>query len=167
MSADVYAGPERSGLLSTTAAASEDEDRPTYRVSAFTVYPSGFDRVSTPDKNRWRIQVVDAGDGWVVRWRTRCLNYQGVWEYEPAPKGRTPEFLRRCRFSEQAALLRAKKAVDGLVVDGMTFDEFVDHVMAESAARAAAVLEQAAAEHPTLPRQLRLLQAFRQSVRLV
>lgn len=117
-----------------------ESDRPTYRISGYTVYPSGYDRVAAPERENWRITVVDADDGWSIRWRSRCLNYRGAWEFEPPRRSRTPDFVARCRYSEHAALHRARAAVDRLTVDGMTFDEFVDRVRAESARKARAEL---------------------------
>jgi hypothetical protein len=118
-----------------------DNDGPSYRVSTYTVYPSGFDRVAVPERKQWCVAVVDAGDGWAIRWRSRCLDYRGNWQFEPPVKGRTTEFLRRCRFSEHAALHRARQIVDDLIVNGQTYDEFVEHVRAEAAERARLVLE--------------------------
>lgn len=117
-----------------------DPQRASYRVSGYTVYPSGYDRVAAPQRENWRIMVVDADDGWSIRWRSRCLNYRGLWDYEPPRQSRTPEFLARCRFTEHAALQRARLAVDRLTVDGMTFDEFVEHVRAEATKKARAEL---------------------------
>ena len=113
-----------------------DPERASYRVSGYTVCPSGYDRIAAPARENWRIMVVDADDGWSVRWRSRCLNYRGLWEYEPPRQSRTPEFLARCRFTEHAALHRARMAVDRLAVDGLTFDEFVDTVRADAARKA-------------------------------
>lgn len=119
----------------------EEAPRPTYRVSAYTVYPSGYDRVAVEEREDWRITVVDTGDGWSIRWRTRCLNIRHTWEYEPPRRSQTADFLRRCRFSEHAALQRARAVADSLQVDGMTYDEFVDHVREVSAAKAHAELQ--------------------------
>jgi hypothetical protein len=118
-----------------------DESRPWYRPTCYTVYPSGFDRVAVPERGRWLIHVVDAGEGWAVRWRGKCLNYRRYWEFEPPPKGRSADFLNRCRFSERGALHRARQVVDDLVVDGRTYDEFVTHVREREAAKARAALE--------------------------
>jgi hypothetical protein len=113
-----------------------EADRPRYEVSTYTVFPSGFDRVSGLERDHWRIFVVDAGDGWAVRWRRMCLNIRGTWEIEPPARVRGPEFLHRCRFSERNALDRARKAVDRLTVNGLTYDEFVVEVHEEAAAKA-------------------------------
>jgi hypothetical protein len=126
----------------------EDSDTAAYRTTRYTVYPSGFSQVSDPERRHWLVRVEDAGDGWAIRWRSRCLNYRNVWEFEPSPKSRTDEFLQRCRFSERAALLRAKKAVDELQVDGMTYQEFIHQVRAGAASKARIALE--AADSPSL-----------------
>lgn len=118
----------------------EEAPRPTYRVSAYTVYPSGYDRVAVAERENWRITVIDTGDGWSIRWRTRCLNIRHTWEFEPPRRSQAPDFLRRCRFSEHAALQRARAVIDNLLVDGMNYDDFVEHVRKESAAKAAAEL---------------------------
>lgn len=148
---------------------STDQDSPTYRATCYTVYPTGFDRVAVPERDRWRINVVDAGDGWAVRWQRKCLNYRRVWEFEPPKGGRSADFLSRCRFTERGALLRAKQAIDELLVDGMTYDEFVVHVGDDALAKARAVLAsgqgaalgEAERGVPTLPLHNRLLRAFR------
>lgn len=123
------------------ASGETDPQRASYRVSGYTVYPTGYDRVAAPERENWRIMVVDADDGWSIRCRSRCLNYRGVWEYEPPRPSRTPDFLARCRFTEHAALHRARMAVDRLTVDEMTFDEFVDRVKADASRRARAELK--------------------------
>jgi hypothetical protein len=119
----------------------DEDEGPTYAVTGYTVYPTGFDRISVPERDQWRIQVVDSGDGWAVRWRNRCLNYRRAWEFEPPPRGRSQEFLNQCRFSERSALNRARQVIDELVVDGMTFEEFVEHVREEAVAEARAFLD--------------------------
>jgi hypothetical protein len=109
---------------------------PTYRPASFLVYPTGYDQIAAPEKRNWCLTVADAGDGWSIRWRSRCLNYREQWEFEPPVRARTADFLRRCRFSQYAALQRARHAVDDLVVNGETFAEFVERVRAEAAAAA-------------------------------
>lgn len=147
----------------------EDDQEPIYRATRYTVYPSGFSRVAAAERRNWCVHVEDAGDGWAVRWRSRCLNYRYVWEFEPPKKSRTGDFLRRCRFSERAALLRAKQAVDQLQVDGMTYEEFVAHVRERAAEEARAALATGASatpldppgQDPVLPLHLRLTRARR------
>jgi len=103
----------------------EQLSHPTYRIAAYTVYPTGYDRAAdAPKREQWRVTVADAGDGWAIRWRARCMNYRGGWEFEPPSDARTADFLRRCRFNEHAALLRARRNVDDLIVDGFTFSEY-------------------------------------------
>lgn len=103
-----------------------EESHATYEISAYVVYPAGFHDVpGAPERHKWQITVADAGDGWAIRWRARCMSYKGLWEFEPPPEARIPEFLKRCRFNEHAALFRARQAVDELIVDGMTFSEYV------------------------------------------
>jgi len=121
-----------------------DAEGPSYRTTRYTVYPSGFARVAVSERGRWCIYVEDAGDGWAVRWRNQCLNYRNTWEFEPPARARSFEFLDRCRFSEQAAVNRAKWAVDRLLVDEMTFDDFVARVHEEAAANARTALARAA-----------------------
>jgi len=57
------------------------------------------------------ITVESRGDGmWAVldgRW---CLNRDGGWEHEPMPSSRTEEFLARCRFPLEEAVVRAAAA---------------------------------------------------------
>lgn len=117
-----------------------EHEGPSYRVSTYTVYPTGYDRIAVPERKQWCISVVDAGDGWAIRWRSRCLDYRGTWVFEPPMKGRTADFLSRCRYSEHAALHRARQIVDDLIVNGLTYDEFVQHVRAEAAERARLIL---------------------------
>lgn len=40
----------------------------------------------------------DGPDRWAVRWKDRCLNRDGMWEWEPIPSSRDGAFLLRCRF---------------------------------------------------------------------
>jgi hypothetical protein len=107
-----------------------EEQAPTYRVAAYTVYPSGYDRVAHPDRVNWCLTVANAGDGWGIRWRLKCLNFHGRWEYEPPPQARPADFTHRCRFSERAALYRARQVVDTMEVQGLSYDEFVAQVRA-------------------------------------
>lgn len=125
-----------------------EEAGPTYAVNSYTVYPNDYASVADARRRSWCLRVEDAGDGWAVRWRSRCLNYRNVWEFEPPRKSRTHDFLRRCRFSERAALLRAQQAVDKLVVDGLTYEEFVDRVRDDAAAAARAALERGYSASP-------------------
>ena len=118
-----------------------EESAATYRITGYTVYPRGYDRVSVPERERWLVTVSDTGDGWAVRRRTLCLNYRRVWEFEPPARGRSQDFLHRCRFSEQGALNRARQVIDEMVVDGHTYDEFVEQVQHDAAVKARAVLE--------------------------
>lgn len=62
-------------------------------------------------------------------------------EYEPPRQSRTPDFLARCRFTEHAALNRARMTVDRLTFDAMTYDEFVDRVRADASRKARAELK--------------------------
>lgn len=123
------------------ALAPETDTYPSYQVASYTVYPTGFHHAAdAPKRDQWCVTVADAGDGWAIRWRSRCMNYRGQWEYEPPPGARTGEFLKRCRFSEQAALLRAQREIDDVIVDGLTFTEYVERFVAEHRRRARAVL---------------------------
>jgi hypothetical protein len=69
------------------------------------------------------------------------MNYRGDWEHESPAAVRTGEFLGRCRFSEPAALLRARREIDDVIVDGLTFEECVDRFLAHHRRRARAVLQ--------------------------
>lgn len=116
-------------------------DTPRCQVSAYTVFPTGYQAVpDVPDRDAWCLTVADAGDGWAVRWRSRCLDYRGSWQFEPPTDSRTAEFLRQCRFSEQAALQRARREIDDVVVDGLTFAEHVAAFRAGQRALAREVL---------------------------
>jgi hypothetical protein len=117
-----------------------EENGPTYRVASYTIFPSEFDRVADPDRHNWCLTVADAGDGWAIRWRNRCLNFHGRREHEPPATARAVDFLRRCRFSERAALYRARQVIDSLEVEGMTFDEFVARVREDAGVQAREVL---------------------------
>jgi hypothetical protein len=104
----------------------EQGPRPTYEVAVYIVYPTGYDDVpEAPGRERWRLQVVDAGDGWAIRRRRMCLNFRGEFEIDPPPDIRTPEFLHRCRFNERAALHRARLFIDTMTVDGLTFRRYI------------------------------------------
>jgi hypothetical protein len=104
---------------------------PTYRVALYTVYPSGFHDLDGAAKERWCLSVVDAGNGWAIRRGDRCLNIALQWEEERPAALCDAESVLRCRYHEHAALLRARRVVDRLEVDGMTFDEFANKVGAE------------------------------------
>lgn len=118
----------------------ETPDGPSYAVTRYTAYPTGYTDVADP-RRYWCLTVEDAGDGWAVRWRSRCLNYRGEWEFEPPVRSRTSDFLCRCRFAERAALLRAQQSVDDLVVDAMTYTEFVVHIREQAATEARRALK--------------------------
>jgi len=104
--------------------AAPDVPTPTYHVSSYTVYPTGYDQVDRPGKERWTISVEDAGNGWAIRRDGRCLSIALQWERERPPELCDSHFLRRCRYNEHAAVLRARRVVDKLEVLGLTFDEF-------------------------------------------
>lgn len=114
---------------------------PSYQVASYTVYPTDYQAAGdVPNRDQWCVTVADAGDGWAIRWRSRCMNYRGSWEFEPPVEVRTADFLKRCRFSEHAALLRARREIDDLIVDGLTFAEYVARFRAEQRDQARAVL---------------------------
>jgi hypothetical protein len=126
----------------TTAPTSSTEILlPTYRISSYVIYPPGFDRVATPDRHRWCLRVADAGDGWAFTWRNQCLNIRDEWELNLPQDLRTSEFRFRCRYNEHAALQRARRYISRFVVDGKTFDQFVDSVHAQAAEEAREVLQ--------------------------
>jgi hypothetical protein len=104
---------------------------PTYRVASYTVCPSGFHELDSAAKEQWCLSVVEAGNGWAIRRGEMCLNIALQWEEERAPVFCDAQFIRRCRYNEHAALLRARRVVDRLEVAGLTFDEFAAKVWAE------------------------------------
>lgn len=58
--------------------------------------------------------VESRGDGtWAIKNGGCVLNVDGVWEYEPSPSNRTPEFIARTRFGLAEAMARARSAVEG------------------------------------------------------
>ena len=85
------------------------------------------------------------------------MNYKGLWEFEPPPEVRTPEFLKRCRFNENAALFRARNNVDDLIADGMTFAEYVEQFRAGHRNRARVLV--AAGKRESSQRRLRGVKA--------
>ena len=110
---------------------------PTYRVSSYTVFPSGYDQVDDPDRSRWCLTVADAGDGWVIRRQHDCLTISHTWKREQPLELRDAEFRRTCLYNEHAALLRARRVVDRLEVGGVTFEEFVWRVKGDGPAATA------------------------------
>lgn len=96
---------------------------PTYCVAAYTVFPTGYEHVEHAGMDQWCLSVVNAGNGWAIRRGDKCLNIALQWEEERRPELCDKEFLRRCRYNEHAALLRARRAVDRLEFGGLTFDE--------------------------------------------
>lgn len=119
--------------------AAPDVPTPTYHVSSYTVYPTGYDQVDRPGKERWTVSVEDAGNGWAIRRDGRCLSIALQWERERPPELCDSHFLRRCRYNEHAAVLRARRVVDRLEVLGLTFDEF------------AAAVSRGETSHPSVP----------------
>lgn len=105
--------------------AEPDVPTPTYHVSCYTVYPTGYSLVDRPGKEQWTLFVEDAGNGWAIRRGDMCLDIALQWERERPLALCDSEFVRRCRYNEHAALLRARRVVDRLEVLGLTFDEFV------------------------------------------
>lgn len=108
-----------------SAAAAEQPPKATYQIASYTVYPTGYDQVEYPGKESWCLAVVDAGNGWAIRRDDNCLNVALQWEKERHPELCDNQFMRRCRYNEHAALLRARRVIDRLEVWGLTFDEFV------------------------------------------
>lgn len=105
---------------------------PTYRASAYVVYPTGYDAVQRERKDRWTLDVVDAGNGWAIRRGEECLNVALQWEKERSLALCDAQFVRRCRYNEHAALLRARRVIDRLEVWGLTFDEFATEPVEEA-----------------------------------
>jgi hypothetical protein len=107
------------------------------KVSAYTIYPTGYDDATFADKHDWTITVEDGGSeyGWAVRKSARrCLNRDGEWEHEHIPSERSDEWLAEHRFPEAEAIERAKAAVDEIRVKGMTIAE-ADAYVAQRTAR--------------------------------
>jgi len=84
-------------------------------------------------KDRWTLDVVDAGNGWAIRRGEECLNVALQWEKERSLALCDAQFVRRCRYNEHAALLRARRVIDRLEVWGLTFDEFATEAVEEAA----------------------------------
>jgi hypothetical protein len=104
------------------------------RVTAYTVYPTGYDEATFSDKYTYTLEVQERGDNaWSVKGMFAVLNADGEWEREPIPSSRDDAFLARCRFTEQEALRRAEEAVDGVTVNGRTIAEADAHVKARMA----------------------------------
>lgn len=114
---------------------------PTYAIASYVVRPTNFENVHHPDKGNWCLVVADAGDGWAIRRQHLCLNYRNDWEFDPPPEARDDAFLARCRYNEFAALLRAKRVVDELAFEGLTFSAFEAQVKAEVDEQARAYLD--------------------------
>lgn len=106
----------------------DDEDGPTYAIAGYIVRPTRYRDLVHPDKHNWCVRVEDAGDGWAIRRGNMCLNFRNEWEHEPPPAARDEAFLRRSRFNEHAALLRARRVIDDLEFQNMTFAQFTAHV---------------------------------------
>ena len=122
--------PNRRALRANKpSAVPRDAPTATDRVASYTVYPTGYDQVIHPEKERWLLTIADAGNGWAIRRGNQCLNIALQWEDERAPELGDSQFLRRCRYNEHAALLRARRVVDRLEVNGLTFPEFANLVM--------------------------------------
>lgn len=115
------------------AATAPEPVGPTYQVASYTVYPSGFHELEGAAKEQWCLSVVDAGNGWAIRRGDMCLNIALQWEQERAVELCDGQFLRRCRYNEHAALLRARRVVDRLELGGMTFDEYATSASADGA----------------------------------
>lgn len=135
---------------------SESSDGPTYSVSTYTVCPSGFDRVDDAGKRDWCIRVMDTGEGWAIRNGNRSLSVHGEWVFDPLNRPRERS-LPQCRFSEWAAIRRARDVVDELTVRGMTYDQFVERVRAEATEKARKALAEAGGD---LHRATRSLVSF-------
>jgi len=58
-----------------------------------------------------RMWQRDGSALFAVRWRGRCLNDDGEWEWEPIPSSRDAAFMARCRFTSLGeTMLRAERA---------------------------------------------------------
>lgn len=95
----------------------------TVAVTEYLVAPIPLDH---PDwetgASAWAITVEWRGtDRWAVILRSRCLNRDGRWEYEPIPSERDDDFLARCRFDRDTALDLARQALPKVKVNGMTW----------------------------------------------
>jgi hypothetical protein len=111
--------------IGSSAVPTEATPAPTYRCSAYVVFPTRYDEVNDPSRSRWCLTVADSGDGWVIRRQGECLNIFNQWQMEVPLEMRDAEFRRRCLYNEHAALLRARRVVDRLDIGGLTFEEFI------------------------------------------
>jgi hypothetical protein len=95
-----------------------------HRVTAYTVYPTGYDEATFRDKYMYALMVEERGENaWAVKGMFEVLNSSGEWEREPSPSGRDDDFLARCRFTEEEALRLAAEAVDTIKVMSRTIAE--------------------------------------------
>jgi hypothetical protein len=137
-----------------TGQTASDVAGPSYRVTSYSVYPTGYDQVDRPGKERWTLSIEDAGNGWAIRRDDRCLSIALQWEQERPPELCDSQFLRRCRYNEHAALLRARRVVDRLEVLGLTFAEFVAQALdrpADSVGRASSPIAGTSWTEPVEP----------------
>jgi hypothetical protein len=92
---------------------------PTVMVTAYTVSCFPPDDL---DGSSWDIRVEYCGrDRWAVRWLGQmCADSKGHFVHEPQPSSRSDYFLKRHRFSLEKALLIAKAAAPGIILNNMT-----------------------------------------------
>lgn len=59
-----------------------------------------------------------------------CLSSSGKWDREMLPSSYTDAWLRRHRFQLDDALRRAREAAPGIVVNGRTLSQLIEHELA-------------------------------------
>lgn len=92
------------------------------RVTQHTV--TAYPDPDSINADLYEIQVEYRGEGrWGVCRHKRCLDANGVWDWESIPSERTDEWLATHRFDEQTALRLAEQAAPDLVVNGMSVAE--------------------------------------------
>lgn len=87
--------------------------------------PTTFTVCAVPETVRdwdiFAITVEETAPGrWAVRRGKRCLDRDGVWEWEPIPSERDADLLARCRFDLDTALDMARRAAPELKSNGIT-----------------------------------------------
>lgn len=102
----------------------------TIGVTEYTVYPTGYDEIDTPDKYHFTITINDRGKGWAVVHGGFVLGKDGDWEYEPRPSSRDDHFYERFRFTEEEAKRLALAAVETVTINGRTFADLLELVKA-------------------------------------
>lgn len=95
----------------------------TTTVTEYTISAVPKDRRDDPNAYLFDIQVcyapqMDGTIKWAVRWRGRCLNRAGRWDWEMQPSSRTERWLAGHRFDLDRALRLARIAAPLLTLNG-------------------------------------------------